>query len=359
MIQIQSQERKFLKKFAEEGLKRKKLLEQYPKESLMRMMEQDIEQYRLEKQKKQIPIHIKALEYVKANVYMPFSVYEFCVIEEYFAEYHDFCYGKYGAGDMKNHVYKKLSNAQILIPQDKVEAICDALYCYCYDTGVLLPIDMKLCFDTWYDWNTYNDTGIVYGKLDEHNRGIQRFRKALNNNPNLAEAYRNMGFAYDRALECYEKAMALTSKRTDTFYNIGSAYMEIGESINAFYYFKLAWQLEPDNADICNRIGNAYACLESWRNFAIYWFKKAIDSDSECVAAYANLGQIHEDIEDIEKARYYYQKAADLGSEDAQKWLKENQYRQFIPLTAKTETRREIYLLKFNVLEDGKAKFVQ
>jgi superkiller protein 3 len=212
------------------------------------------------------------------------------------------------------------------------------------------------------DEGIYNNMGIVYGKLGEYDQAIECFRKALSINPQLAAAYANIGFAYahledyDHALAYYRKAIAIEPDCEHTLYNIGVAYMEKNDYRKAIKHFRQALKLKPD-ANACNSLGNAYACAGMFPT-AVKYFERAIALDPELVYAYENLGQACEIRGDGEKARCYYQKAADLGSEDAQKWLNENKYSKFIPLKLTNENDilnvkgREVYMLKFNVLEN-------
>ncbi|GHU09091.1 hypothetical protein FACS189431_6540 [Alphaproteobacteria bacterium] len=110
--------------------------------------------------KKNEPICKEALDYVRHHVYMPFSNREFCIIEKYVVEKHDSLYpdGYYGDGDLKNYVYGKLAETNILIPilipQPKVDAIVNSLYDFMCETGILLPITLDFYLETWYDWDS-------------------------------------------------------------------------------------------------------------------------------------------------------------------------------------------------------------
>jgi endo-1,4-beta-mannosidase len=83
----------------------------------------------------------KAFEYVKNHLTMPFSDEEFLIVESFFAEYLDSLYpdGLVGDGDTKNFIYRKLEETDQLIPQQRVDAIADALYEYAFENNILLP----------------------------------------------------------------------------------------------------------------------------------------------------------------------------------------------------------------------------
>jgi hypothetical protein len=95
----------------------------------------------------------KAFEYVRNNVKTPFSDDEFLIVEGFFAEYLDSLYpdGLMGDGDTKNFIYRKLEATEQFIPQQRVDAIADALYGYALENNILLPeneqtIDIVLDF---------------------------------------------------------------------------------------------------------------------------------------------------------------------------------------------------------------------
>lgn len=90
--------------------------------------------------KKNEPICKDALEYVRSHVYMPVSDEEFCLIEKYVAEKHQslFPNGHLGDGDLRKHVCTKLTEIKILIPQNKVDAIVNALYALCLRLEICL-----------------------------------------------------------------------------------------------------------------------------------------------------------------------------------------------------------------------------
>ncbi|GHU59008.1 hypothetical protein FACS189411_15320 [Bacteroidia bacterium] len=112
----------------------------------------------MEKQerKKNEPICKEAFDYTKQHVYMPFSNEEFCIIEEYVAEKQRSLHpdGHLGDGDLRIYVYGKLTETNILIPQPKVDAIVNSLFDFMFETGMLLPITLDFCLETWYDWDS-------------------------------------------------------------------------------------------------------------------------------------------------------------------------------------------------------------
>jgi len=79
----------------------------------------------------------------------------------------------------------------------------------------------------------YNNRGNAYAELNEYERAIEDFSKAIELNPALAEAYNNRGLAYaelnkyERAIEDYNKAIELNPNDAEAYANIGIVYLKI------------------------------------------------------------------------------------------------------------------------------------
>ena len=59
---------------------------------------------------------------------------------------------------------------------------------------------------------------------------------------------------------------------------------------------------------------------------AIQMYEKAIELDPDDADAYNNLGNAYYDKGETDQALIYFKKAAKLGSKDAQDWLEKNGY---------------------------------
>ena len=73
-----------------------------------------------------------------------------------------------------------------------------------------------------------------------------------------------------------------------------------------------------------NNLGNAYYNQGNLTK-AIQMWEKAIELNPDDADAYYNLGLAYH-YDDFDQALFYYKKAARLGDQDAQDWLKENGY---------------------------------
>jgi tetratricopeptide (TPR) repeat protein len=95
------------------------------------------------------------------------------------------------------------------------------------------------------DKEVLNAIGIIYLlKFEDYPKAIDFFQKAVNIDPDFAEAHNNLGFAYEKskkfneAIESYKKALSNLIYRSPekAYYNLAKVYYRLGkydEAINA------------------------------------------------------------------------------------------------------------------------------
>jgi len=190
--------------------------------------------------------------------------------------------------------------------------------------------------------------GVGYGKLGQHEKAISYFEKAIEFNPNYAEAYLcigaaycqleqpkkaikylekvikldpNLGLAYHtlgsaycqlrqdkKAITYLEKAIELNLNFAGDYYNLGSAYYGLRQYEKAITYFEKAIKLDPNCAESYNALGVAYNKLRQPQK-AITYFEKAIEVNPNYAGAYYNLGIAYNGLRQYEKARTYFEKS--------------------------------------------------
>jgi len=73
----------------------------------------------------------------------------------------------------------------------------------------------------------------------------------------LGIAYNDEG-NYDKAIECYQKAITIDPDYADAYYNLGLAYKDKGNYDKAIECWQKAIDINPDNAVTYNNMGLAY-----------------------------------------------------------------------------------------------------
>jgi tetratricopeptide (TPR) repeat protein len=162
----------------------------------------------------------------------------------------------------------------------------------------------------------YSLMGDTYNNL---NRKIQCYQKAIDIDPNnAAEYYNNMGGAYDsnkdykEAIRCYQKAIDIDPNYAMAYYNIGTLYVDYKE-----YYeytrslLKAKWHLPK---------------VKGYLQKAIGYLQKAIAIDPNDASAYWNMGIAYDKLDNKQERINCSKKAARLGHEKAQVWLRDNGY---------------------------------
>ena len=155
----------------------------------------------------------------------------------------------------------------------------------------------------------------VKKKADDALAEIERLKKELSESKSEAEQLR-LTKAYNKETD------ALSA--TDWFtkgYNAG----ENKEYDKAISFYLRAIELDPDYADAYNNLGLDYYNQGNYIK-AIELWEKAIELKPDFAAAYLNLGLAYYNNSDVNTALIYYKKAARLGHKGVQDWLRENGY---------------------------------
>jgi len=126
-----------------------------------------------------------------------------------------------------------------------------------------------------------------------------------------ANEYNNMGAAhaekqeYDKAMECYEKAIKIKPDKAETYFLIGVIHHEKQEYDLAVEYYKKAIELKPDLAYLAsayNNIGTIYREKKEY-DLAMEYYKKAIELEPDEPTILSNIQQTIYNIDKEKKER--------------------------------------------------------
>ncbi|HEX6544937.1 MAG TPA: FG-GAP-like repeat-containing protein [Bryobacteraceae bacterium] len=140
--------------------------------------------------------------------------------------------------------------------------------------------------------------GQIYlqsGKLDE---AEQYIRKALDINPEYADAWSELGSVFEarkniaQALVCYQKALALQPGLTYVQVNAAHAAEVSGDNQKAERYYREALKSDPKNADAANGLGLMLA-KQAHYDEAKQLFQRAIEDRPDFASAINNLGVLY------------------------------------------------------------------
>jgi Tfp pilus assembly protein PilF len=160
----------------------------------------------------------------------------------------------------------------------------------------------------------YTNLGAAFANREQLNKAIENFDKAIALNPNDYLAYSNRGAAFekmgrlDKAIESYDRAVTLNPNDFTAYYNRGITFAGMGQLKKAIKDFEQAIALNPNNYMAHNNMGILYSRTGLYDR-SIESFNHSIDLNPDYAIAYNNrgltfsfIGQYRRAIEDFNKA---------------------------------------------------------
>jgi adenylate cyclase len=138
-----------------------------------------------------------------------------------------------------------------------------------------------------------------------HDRAIKLARTAIELDPNLPEAYAELGYLivrkreFDSVRAAAERAIALNSNFAD--YRVALVFISLGEPVKALEIAKAQMRLDPFHPHFSPLMaGESYYLLKPYHD-ALYWLREATGraprhtmAHAWLAATYARLGQIED-----------------------------------------------------------------
>ncbi|HEY6755807.1 MAG TPA: tetratricopeptide repeat protein [Nitrososphaera sp.] len=175
----------------------------------------------------------------------------------------------------------------------RLEKNNEAIECY----GKAIELNPNLA-DAW------KDVGIVLKDSGRYKEAVKCYGKAIELNPNLADAWLAKGLVlkdlgehyeavkcFDKAKECYDKNLKKGSKDIIDWYGKGHALTQLGKYEDAVKCFDKMKEMDPNLADAWLAKGLVLTQLEK-ENEAIEQFSKTIELNQESVDAWNQKGKV-------------------------------------------------------------------
>ena len=163
----------------------------------------------------------------------------------------------------------------------------------------------------------YVNRGIVYDDMDKVIEALENYNTAIQLDPSYTDAYYNRGFAYldkedlDKAIADFSKVTELNPEHTEAYYFRAISYFSKGNLDQGIQDCNRAIQLNPDDVDTYNLRGTTYAHKGDFDN-AIKDFDKAIELQPDYANAYYNRGIAYSEKGDFDNAIKDFDKAIEL-----------------------------------------------
>lgn len=125
------------------------------------------------------------------------------------------------------------------------------------------------------------DQGLVLFSRKQYEGAIQFFKKAVEKNPQHAEAYYHLGICYKEtnatnAVNAFKKAIEINPDYIEAFYELGLTYNGLNMKTEAIEAFRGALRINPDHEDSLLYLGIAY-CLDDQFKSATSVLKRSLD----------------------------------------------------------------------------------
>jgi tetratricopeptide (TPR) repeat protein len=183
-----------------------------------------------------------------------------------------------------------------------------------YDEG-LAAINQAINLAPRAAW--YGNRGNLYSDLQKYELALSDYSKAIEINPNFAEAYGNRGNLYyyqqkyDLALSDYSKAIEINPNYANAYLNRGTVYSDLQKYELALSDYSKAIEINPNFAEAYYNRGNLYYYQQKY-DLALSDYSKAIEINPNFALAYYNRGVLYSDLQKYELALSDYSKAIEI-----------------------------------------------
>jgi tetratricopeptide (TPR) repeat protein len=184
------------------------------------------------------------------------------------------------------------------------------------------------------DHITQFDLGLTYYYRDRYDQALEHLQRAIRLKPDYAPAINTLGNTYsamgqwDKAIETYERILEDAFYGTPHFAlsNMGVAYYNKKDYVQAEHYFLEALKMNPDFINALAGLGTLY--IDQGRyDEAVVKLGRAVRKDPKVGKLHFELGRAYRGQGDTVQAKAEFAKAAELAADtplaaDAQKELK-------------------------------------
>ena len=159
--------------------------------------------------------------------------------------------------------------------------------------------------------------GAILQNLGKLKQAELSYRKAIEINPNFAEAHSNLGNVlnalgkFKEAEYLYRKAIEINPNFSDAHSNLGNVLNDLGKFKEAEVYTRKAIEINPNFADAHSNLGNILNNLGKLKEAEVST-RKAIELNPHLAIAHSNLGNILINLGKFKEAEVYTRKAIEI-----------------------------------------------
>ncbi len=164
--------------------------------------------------------------------------------------------------------------------------------------------------------------GVLASQAGRHDRAVQYISDAIRRDgfqpvyhTSLGEAYRGLG-QLDVARTCYERALQLNPNLAEAHNNLGTILQALGDIDGAIAAYRRAIDARPRYVDAHNNLGTALE-RQGQPQAAIECFQKAVELDPNYAKAHYNLGAAFLNLGRLDESLAATRRALELKPNDA------------------------------------------
>jgi Flp pilus assembly protein TadD len=159
------------------------------------------------------------------------------------------------------------------------------------------------------------DEGKELYSNDQDEQAVEKFKQAVDRDPNNAEAHLRLGMGYGalekkdeadaeykKAVELFKKKVQGDSKDSDTYFYLGEAHSFLHQDEDAVRAYRQATKLKPEDEEAWYRLGMAETRLAQYPE-ATSAFQKALDLDPNDTRAEEGLENAQEGAQRIKEGK--------------------------------------------------------
>jgi tetratricopeptide (TPR) repeat protein len=174
-------------------------------------------------------------------------------------------------------------------------------------------------------YEAYSNRGTSLGILGRHKEAIKSYQKALSINPNLHKVWYNIGSSldhlgfYEEAIEAYGKALEIQPTMSEGWLNYGVSLAHLDRYDDAIRAYERLLKANSDDYEAWSNRGSSLGNLGRYEE-AILSYDKALEINPEFYEAWSNRGSSLGNLGRYEEAISSYDKALEINPEFYEAW---------------------------------------
>ncbi len=172
----------------------------------------------------------------------------------------------------------------------------------------------------------YIDLAMEYQNQNNYKGALEVLKEAIQVNSNNEAAIYEIAFCYDQledfesSIKCYSDFIDENPYSFTAWYNLGNAYSKIENYDKAIWAYDYCIIINDDFGPVYFNIANSFLSINKYRK-AIENFHKCIEIDGDDSVAFCYIGECHEQLNELDLAKHFYDKSLELAPLLPDAWL--------------------------------------